>query len=79
MVESAPPHQSVVRLFFLSCFFFRSSNFEFPARIRKGGGGKTHRTPYFLYVVNSRNITHLQGLPTIRHQAPREKPDNLAL
>ena len=35
MVKSAPrasPRQSVVRLFFL---FFRSSNFEFPPRIKK--------------------------------------------
>jgi hypothetical protein len=37
------------------------------------------RDVFFQYVVNSRNITHLRGLPTIRHQAPREKPDNLAL
>jgi hypothetical protein len=37
------------------------------------------RDVFFQCVVNSRNITHLQGLPTIRHQAPREKPDNLAL
>ena len=44
MVESASPRQSMVHLFFL---FFCSSNFEFPARIKKGGGkgGKTHRTP----------------------------------
>jgi hypothetical protein len=32
----------VVRLFFLS--FFALRNFEFPAKIKKGGG-KTHRTP----------------------------------
>ena len=44
MVKSAPPRQSVDRLFFLS--FFCSSNFEFPARIKKGGG-KIHRTPIF--------------------------------
>ena len=49
MVESAPPRQSVVRLFFLSflrssSLFFalrKSSNFEFPARIKKGGGRST--------------------------------------
>jgi hypothetical protein len=33
----------------------------------------------FQDVVDSRNITHLQGLPTIRHQAPREKSDDLVL
>jgi hypothetical protein len=37
------------------------------------------RDVFFQDVVNSRNITHLRGLPTIRHQIPREKPDNLAL
>jgi len=37
------------------------------------------RDVFFQDVVDSRNITHLQGLPTIRHQAPREKPDDLAL
>ena len=37
------------------------------------------RDVFFQDVVNSRNITHLRGLPTIRHQAPREKPDNLSL
>ncbi len=30
------------------------------------------RDVFFHDVVNSRNITHLQGLPIIRHQAPRE-------
>jgi hypothetical protein len=34
---------------------------------------------FFQDVVNSRNISYLQGLPTICHQAPREKPDDLAL
>jgi hypothetical protein len=37
------------------------------------------RDVFFQDVVNSRNITHLRGLPTIHHQVPREKPDNLAL
>jgi hypothetical protein len=51
MVESAPPRHRgplVFPLFFLlSSHFFalrKSSNFEFPARIKKGGG-KTHWTP----------------------------------
>ena len=39
------------------------------------------RNVFFQYVLNSRNIMHLRGLPTIHHQAPtpREKPDDLAL
>jgi hypothetical protein len=32
------------------------------------------RDVFFQNVVNSRDITHLQGLSTIHHQAPREKP-----
>jgi hypothetical protein len=34
---------------------------------------------FFWDILNSRNISYLQGLPTIRHWAPREKPDGLAL
>ncbi len=37
------------------------------------------RDVFFQDVVNSRNIAHLRGLPTIRHQVPREKTDNLTL
>jgi hypothetical protein len=44
MVESAPPPSfRGLHVFF---FFFSCSNFEFPARIKRRGGGKTHQTPY---------------------------------
>ena len=37
------------------------------------------RDVFLQNVINSRKITHSRSLPTIRHQAPREKPDDLAL
>ena len=40
-----------------SSLFFRSSNFEFPARIRKGGGGRPTGPPIVVFRVQEMEST----------------------
>jgi hypothetical protein len=55
MVVLSVRGRSLFPLFFLT--FFALRNFEFPTKIKKGGG-RTHRTPFFSGNITSNNPVH---------------------